>query len=205
MCALCAIAVSAEGGRRLVATCTIDPGAIVISEPPVISASGSLAGSYRAWALVRALVDDAEKLTWFSKAGFKRTSQVWDAEDASIARGIARDRAMDTQRVQDLYFRVATNHMGFFNGSGHVDGSGLFETLCFSNHSCAPNTIPAAPGPYVRGTALRAIEMIAADEEVTWSYLWPQDLSMLSRKHRQQLLHQCFGFRCRCARCIRTR
>lgn len=195
------VAQSANGERRLVATRTIESAELVISEVPVVLAPISLAPSYRAWSMVRSVLTQPEKLRWLSSAKFKRTRQPWDAEDAKIAHAIARSFGVEQHLVRDLYLQVATNHMGFFDETGQVAGSGLFETLCFSNHSCAPNTVPVSPESHSRGTALRAIKEISGGAEITWNYTWPNDITSLSYKQRQRLIYKEFRFRCRCLRC----
>lgn len=175
----------------------------MISEAPVMLAPISLAPSYRAWSMVWSIAAQPEKLRWFSNASFKRTPQIWDAEDAKIANAIAHECGVDQQLVQDMYFRVATNHLGFFDEAGHRAGSALYETLCFSNHSCTPNTVPTPPASSVRGTALRALKSIYAGDEITWNYTWPGDLALLSKKKRQRLIYEAFRFHCQCPRCRR--
>ncbi len=199
--ARCAVNVLAEGGRRLVATRPINPGRDVISEAPVISAPSTLDGRDRTWAMVRALLADAEKMTWLTQAGFRPVERAWDKEDESIARGIARDYGADALQVQDLYLRIAINQTACFDEAGQLAAFGLYATICFARHSCAPNTMLMAPRSRVSGAALRAFHPIAAGDEITWNYAWPRDLSMVSYAERQRLLYQLFGFRCRCIRC----
>lgn len=197
----CAVSVSADGMRRLVATRPINPGRDVISEAPVVFAPGTLAGRNRAWAMVRALLDDPEMMRWFTQAGFKPVRQSWDEEDERLAREIACDHGTDTLQVQDLYFRVVINQTAFFDESGQLAGSGLYATICFSRHSCETNTMLVAPRLGTRGAALRAFKPIATGDEITWNYAWPRDLSAVSYAQRQLLLYQLFGFHCRCMRC----
>lgn len=191
--------------RRLVARGSIEPGDIVISESPVVVAPGFLEASYRAWEIVRAVLSGSEKLKWFLNVGYKWTQQPWDDEDVRVAQAIVKDEGVDLNMVQQIYFKVATNHLGFFDAGGCFAGSGLYETLCFSNHSCSPNTEPAALETRVPGAALRAIEFIADGEEITWNYLWPRNIAVLGRKRRQKKLYEEFRFRCLCRRCASGR
>lgn len=159
-------------------------------------------GSYRAWMIVQQIAEDQAKRDWVIAKNFLRTAQVWDEQDQSFAEKLKRVCGMEIQAVRDLYFSVATNHMGFWDGRGYIGGSGLFETLCFTNHSCAPNaTVTPLSGR--RGTALRAISAIKPGDEITWNYFYPNDFSRLPVADRRHLAEMEFGFVCQCVRCQR--
>lgn len=196
----CSIEQSADGTRMLVATRNIEQGELVLVDKPVISAPDSLAPSYRAWAIVFQLLKQREPLSWFLSLGFQLTLQAWDEEDEALSSKFARDFGTMPSAVRDLYFRVATNHVGFFDPRGQFAGSGLFETFCFSNHSCAPNSMPTAVKVSFEHAALLAIEHIRAGDELTWNYSWPSHLGN-SREGRQATLRSKFGFDCRCRLC----
>jgi len=72
--------------------------------------------------------------------------------------------------------------------------SGVFETLCLCNHSCAPNV----EFRYANGTGeLIALMPIPAHSELFVSYV---DESLPGAERRKFLRSQ-YGFACRCARC----
>ena len=193
-----------DGQRRLVATRSFSPDAdeFILHETPVIWAPQRYYPGYRAWLIVRQIVDDPAKLRWITEKHFAITPQPWDAEDRSFAQEVQSVRGIDPQTTQALYFSVATNHMAFWDEKGRNIGSGLFETLCFTNHSCAPN-VEVTPISGRRGTAVRAIRAIAPGEEITWNYLSPTDISVLALTDRQRLIQEIFRFQCRCVRCQR--
>ena len=148
------------------------------------------------------MLEDPAKLRWMKEKDFAATPQVWDAEDQTFAQEILSVCGVDPQTTQTLYFSVATNHMAFWDETGRKAGSGLFETLCFTNHSCAPNAeVTSIVGR--RGTALRAIRAITPGAEITWDYFSPNDFSMLPFADRQQFIQETYGFRCHCVRCRR--
>jgi hypothetical protein len=191
-----------EGQRRLIATRAFEPGtsALIITEVPIVSAPANIAPAYQAWSMVREILADARKFKWARKAHFAATPQPWDTEDQAFAHEIASEYGVATQTVQLLYFAVAANHIAFWDEQGRLAGTGLFETLCFTNHSCAPNA-DVTPIAGRRGTALRATEAIAPGEEITWNYFSPTDFSRLAFTDRQRLIQDVFRFQCRCVRC----
>lgn len=191
-----------DGQRRLVATRSFQPGAeeLILHEPPVIWASEGFFPAYRAWLIVRQMLEDPAKLRWMKEKDFAATPQAWDAEDQTFAQEILSVCGVDPQTTQTLYFSVATNHMAFWDETGRKAGSGLFETLCYTNHSCAPNA-EVTPIAGRHGTALRAITAIAPGEEITWDYFSPNDFSMVPFADRQQFIQETYGFRCHCVRC----
>ena len=191
-----------DGQRRLVATRSFSPDAdeLILHETPVIWAPQRFFPAYRAWLIVRQIVDDPAKLRWIAEKHFAITPQPWDAEDQSFAQEIQSIRGVDPQTAQALYFSVATNHLAFWDEKGRLAGTGLFDTLCFTNHSCAPNA-DVTPIAGRRGTALRAIEVIAPGEEITWNYFSPTDFSRVAFTDRQRLILDVFRFRCQCVRC----
>lgn len=193
-----------RGQRRLIATKPFSPDldVLILHEAPVISAPQRLLPAYRAWLIVRQIIEDPAKRKWMTERNFSVTRQTWDTEDQSFAQEIHSVCGIDPQTTQELYFSVATNHAAYWDEDGIKAGSGLFETLCFTNHSCAPN---AAVGPLAhhRGTALVAIKPIAPGEEITWDYFSPNDISTLGFSDRQQLIRETYGFQCQCDRCLR--
>jgi hypothetical protein len=193
-----------EGQRRLVATRAFAPGAnaLIITEAPIVSAPANIAPAYQAWSMVRGMLADARKLKWARKADFAATPQPWDTEDQAFAQEIESEYGVATQTVQLLYFAVSANHIAFWDEKGRLAGTGLFNTLCFTNHSCAPNA-DVTPIAGRRGTALRAIKAIAPGEEITWNYFSPTDFSRAAFTDRQRLIQDVFRFRCRCLTCQR--
>lgn len=199
----CAVEQSVDGARRLVATRDVEAGTLLLMEEPIIEAPILLSPSHRAWKMVIQLLTQKETMSWFLQMGFKLTPQIWDAEDERLSGRIAENFGTDRSAVRNLYFRVATNHLGYFVHDD-VAGSGLYKTLCFSNHSCAPNSTPATASAAFRHAALQAIESIRSGAEITWSYAWPSGLEV-SRRKRQAMLRSDFGFDCRCHRCNQER
>jgi hypothetical protein len=197
-----AVAALEDGQRRLVATRSFSPDAdeLILHETPVIWAPQRFFPAYRAWLIARQIVDDPAKLRWIAEKHFAITPQPWDAEDQSFAQEIQSIRGVDPQTAQALYFSVATNHLAFWDETGRLAGTGLFDTLCYTNHSCAPNA-DVTPITGRRGTALRAIKAIAPGEEITWNYFSPTDISVLAFADRQRLIQDVFRFRCQCVRC----
>ena len=191
-----------DGQRGLIAKRSFRPdaNAWIFSEAPIVSAPANLAPAYQAWSMVREILVDARKLKWARKAHFATTPQPWDAEDQAFAQEIESRYGVATRTVQLLYFAVAANHIAFWDEKGRLAGTGLFDTLCFTNHSCAPNA-DVTPITGRRGTALRAIKAIAPGEEITWNYLSPTDISALAFADRQRRIQEIFGFRCQCVRC----
>ena len=193
-----------DGQRRLIATRALGPGASasIITEVPIVSAPANIAPAYQAWSMVREILADARKFKWARKAHFAATPQPWDTEDQAFAHEIESKYGVATQTVQLLYFAVAANHIAFWDEQGRLAGTGLFDTLCFTNHSCAPNA-DVTPIPGRRGTALRAIKAIAPGEEITWNYFSPTDFSRVAFTDRQRLIQDVFRFQCGCLRCQR--
>ncbi len=191
-----------NGQRRLVATQPFAPDAdrLILHEAPVISAPEPYAPSYRAWLMVCQILVEPVKLRWFTGKHFAVTRQPWDAEDQSFAKQIQAACGSDPPATQALYFSVVTNHLAFWDASGAKVGSGLFETLCFTNHSCAPNSMTAPLIGHL-GTALFAIKPIAPGEEITWNYLSSIDISRLPFFDRQKWIQEEFQFQCQCIRC----
>lgn len=193
-----------EGQRRLIATRAFEPGtsALIITEVPIVSAPANIAPAYQAWSMVREILADARKLKWARKSHFAATPQPWDTEDQAFAHEIESEYGVAAQTVQLLYFAVAANHIAFWDEKGRLAGTGLFDTLCFTNHSRAPNA-DVAPIAGRRGPALRAIQAIAPGEEITWNYFSPTDISVLAFADRQRLIQYVFRFQCGCLRCQR--
>ncbi|RKP34357.1 hypothetical protein BJ085DRAFT_23803 [Dimargaris cristalligena] len=78
-----------------------------------------------------------------------------------------------------------------------VKGSGLYLVSSYVTHSCQPNTVPVFP----KGThklALKATRPIKAGEELSMSYIVPQDRSA---EARQEELVEKYRFRCSCPAC----
>lgn len=197
----CEVRCSQDGERGLVAISDVRLGEVLIMERPVVWTPGSPKNGARlAWRIVRNLLENPEKMAWYANAGLKLTPQNWDEEDQKEAEAVAKKYTVDILFVETLFHTVATNHMGYFDNSGKVAGTGLYATLCFSNHSCSPNAMPKhSLKQHWRHAALVAVRDVAAGEEITWSY---HDAAIfLSYGDRRDLLREKFGFWCRCRLC----
>ncbi|KAG1692110.1 hypothetical protein DVH05_025732 [Phytophthora capsici] len=106
-------------------------------------------------------------------------------------------RTLDPRRVKTTLERVRCNaHPLYLDGVTCV-GSGVFpEAAMALNHSCVPNVVPSFD-PKMRTLAFHAIQEIPKGGAVEYAYI---DL-MQTRKRRQLLLIQGFGFDCICERC----
>ncbi|OWY98287.1 hypothetical protein PHMEG_00030978 [Phytophthora megakarya] len=106
---------------------------------------------------------------------------------------------LDPKHVRDTLERVRCNaHPLYLDGVTCV-GSGVFpEAAMALNHSCLPNVVPSFD-PRTRTLAFHAIAEIFPGGAVEYSYI---DL-LQTRKRRQSLLAQGFGFDCICERCMK--
>ena len=83
---------------------------------------------------------------------------------------------------------------------------GFFPRLARTNHSCAPNVTVHHPPLNSDGPIeLRAIEPIAAGEEVTYNYLAVGDslkeFAPVSRVSLRAQIYAEYGFQCQCVQC----
>uniref|UniRef100_M4B699 MYND-type domain-containing protein n=1 Tax=Hyaloperonospora arabidopsidis (strain Emoy2) TaxID=559515 RepID=M4B699_HYAAE len=133
------------------------------------------------------------------------------AEESSSARDEARNavefivkktgRVLDRKHVWTTLERVRCNaHPLYVDGVTCV-GSGVFPDAAMAlNHSCLPNVVPSFD-PRTRTLAFHAIADIPPKHAVECAYI---DL-LQTRKRRQALLSQGFGFACVCLRCTNER
>jgi hypothetical protein len=197
----CAVETMADGSKRIIATRSIERGAILLIDTPIIHAI-ERAASYRAWSMVRQLLADHDRLKWFLQMLFSTTPQRWDSEDDENSIKLEKTYSIDRNTIRYLYFTVATNHVCYFDASSEIAGSGLYETLCFFNHSCAPNSAPASvAGVSDRHAALCATQRIRSNDEITFSYANAVTLTSQSTEDRREKLKLLFGFFCRCVLC----
>jgi len=88
-----------DGQRRLVATRAFSPDLeeLILHEAPVISAPQHFYPGYRAWLIVRQILEDPAKLRWITGKHFAITPQAWDAQDHSFAQKILSVCGVDPQ------------------------------------------------------------------------------------------------------------
>ncbi|CEG47392.1 Predicted histone tail methylase containing SET domain [Plasmopara halstedii] len=110
-------------------------------------------------------------------------------------------QGLDSQHVRATLERVKCNaHPLYLDGITCV-GTGIFpEAAMALNHSCMPNVAPSFD-PHTRTLAFHAILEIPQGTAVEYAYI---DL-LQSRKKRQSLLLNGFGFECNCGRCTNER
>ncbi|KAK1944466.1 N-lysine methyltransferase SMYD2-A [Phytophthora citrophthora] len=106
-------------------------------------------------------------------------------------------RTLGPRRVKATLERVRCNaHPLYLDGMTCV-GTGIFpEAAMALNHSCLPNVVPSFDSR-TRTLAFHAITEIPKGGAVEYAYI---DL-LQTRKRRQMLLSQGFGFNCVCERC----
>jgi hypothetical protein len=91
------------------------------------------------------------------------------------------------------------------HGMQKVELLAVLPTVARINHSCRPNAVliydahPADTHPTAVCASIVALSDIAADEELTVSYLQPMCAPVQTRR---DLLRQAFAFHCQCDRCI---
>jgi hypothetical protein len=83
-------------------------------------------------------------------------------------------------------------------GQGTVVGSSLDPFAALMNHSCDPNSTVFFEGPELR---VRSIKTIAPGEEITISYMDPNESFELRQDHLLSKYH----FTCKCQKCEKGR
>jgi hypothetical protein len=100
---------------------------------------------------------------------------------------LSKDRTKFVQSIFDTFTKNS-----FLSSKGY----GLYKLPSFINHSCIPNVIAAVNE---NGTInIVALEDIKKDQEIVWCYA--KDFSDIESVKIE--LQECYGFECKCARCI---
>lgn len=110
---------------------------------------------------------------------------------------------IDIFQIQDIVARNAFGPGPVYDGHTTLDedisnaSAGLWIWAAHVNHSCLPNAKKEVIGDLL---VLRAIQHISAGEEITLSYVESSEYGA-----RATTLMNIWGFRCRCALCVRGR
>ena len=108
---------------------------------------------------------------------------------------------LDQDHLRDTLLRVKSNAVGFpFNEQATL-GWAMQGEVCMLNHSCVPNCA-------LRQTEdgemdLRTLRPIAADEELTISYIFLPDFPRVAERTKQLL--ESYRFLCKCEVCVAQR
>ncbi|EGD72626.1 hypothetical protein PTSG_04361 [Salpingoeca rosetta] len=93
---------------------------------------------------------------------------------------------------------TSANSFGISGVEGNNLGVGLYDTVSYINHSCAPNCSITFSGVYAR---VRSVHDLPPNQELTIAYIDPCDPRAKRRAH----LKSQFMFDCECSRCERER
>ena len=98
-------------------------------------------------------------------------------------------------RAVELFSVLQTNAFSIADQEMRAIGVGLYPAAAMLNHSCEPNASTVFVG---RAVHVRTVCDVEAGAELCVSYV---DLAQ-SSEARRETLQRCFGFVCRCPRCL---
>jgi WD40 repeat protein len=190
---------SVGGGRAVYASCDIEAGQLIVAEMPcMVWTDFDLSDPLHMIAVLEELLRDANAKQVTLNLHPRTFSDIDPAEKFRIIDFLS----INTLNSLTSIFQLPTDeiirislvlqHNGF--------GTGLYEQLCYFNHSCEPNCIKFSPKNRYSASEIWTTRKIPKGDELTICYVYPQENTLQYMREYLLINH---GFHCACIRCIR--